>query len=62
MKSDILDHVATGLLCAGAYAYASGAPIQGDFSTVGYQTAGDFSTVGDTDGVAVAYDDEDSGG
>jgi hypothetical protein len=30
LKSPMLDHVATGMLCAGAYAFAAGAPIQGD--------------------------------
>jgi hypothetical protein len=30
LKSQMLDHVATGMLCAGAYAFAAGSPIQGD--------------------------------
>lgn len=30
LKSPMLDHVATGMLCAGAYAFAAGSPIQGD--------------------------------
>jgi len=30
LKSPALDHVATGLLAAAAYAFAGGAPIQGD--------------------------------
>lgn len=30
LKSQMLDHIATGMLCAGAYAYAAGSPIQGD--------------------------------
>lgn len=30
LKSPMLDHIATGMLCAGAYAFAAGSPIQGD--------------------------------
>jgi hypothetical protein len=45
LKSPMLDHIATGMLCAGAYAFAAGSPIQGD-------------VMGDGNGRAVVFGDD----
>ena len=45
LKSPMLDHVATGLLCVGAYGFAGGNPIQGD-------------VMGDGNGRAVVFGDD----